>query len=271
LPLPLVAFSIALLGALVVGCSAGGYGDVGPSVEGNVLGAGRTLASLNDVANPRPGLNEQLAITGVRVSHVDNYDETKSGAVGGVFLQDFTDVPLPYQGILAYQASYSPPSFRVASGDVVDATGQYQEFIPNVAFLKQDKPNFTTPEMVGPNLKLRFDAPYRPLIPAEINVDDLFAYGTGRPWISMLVVVRNVKVFKAGTQDSAGRFTIPLQVSLPDPNIADLPIITNELFDLASVAVPLDTDVTIASVTGIVTLFSSFHIAPRSPDDIKLQ
>lgn len=262
---------------VTLGCGGGGAGDPAPEVKGSVLGDGHTLASLNDPKNPRPLPSEILQITGLRVTVLDTYDETKSGAIGNIYLQDFTDPPVAYQGVLAFQSSYSPPSFRVAVGDVVDAAGQYSEFQANLDFLKKDRPGWTTPELNGANLELRFDAPYRPLVPVEIKVADLLAYETGRPWLSMLVTIRNVKITDNVKVDGNNRASVTMDVG-GGIAVKDIPTITNELFDLVAFNTGPDGTETrltngteLESVTGVVTLFDRFHIAPRTAEDIKLR
>jgi hypothetical protein len=262
---------------VVLGCGGGGFGDEPPPVQGSVLGKGRSLASLNDPANPRPAETESILSTGLRVVFEDRFDETGSGNVGNIFLQDFVSPPGPYQGILAFRSSYTPPSFRVSEGDVVDATGQYVEFQPNVDFLKKERPGWTTPE-INANLRLRFDAPYIPLVPVEVSVTDFVVYETGRPWLSMLVTAKNIKLINNVTIDSAGRASAGMDVGSGVP-LNLVPTLTNELFDLAAYAEEIKAErqinslegIEFESVTGIVTLFDRFHIAPRSADDLKLK
>lgn len=248
-------------------CGSTGAGDAEPTVRGNVLGAGRRISSLVDpTAMPRPSPTELVTVTGARVTHVDGFDETKSGASGTVYLQDFTEVPGPYEGISTHSPSYSPPSFRVVTGDVVDATGQFQEFQLNLNFLK---PGWTTPQLNGPNLELRFDAPYRPLVPAEISVDELTTYEGGRRWVSMLVTVRDVVLFEDFAIDKAGRGKAAFDVG-SGLTVKELPTMTNELFDVGAAGLELKKGRKLASLTGIVTLFDVFHIAPRTAEDIQL-
>jgi len=267
--------SMLLLSA--AGCGGGGSGDELPAVKGSVLGRGRTLASLNDPANPRPSLNDVIQVTGLRVSFVDNFDETGGGATGNIFLQDFTSPPGPYQGALAFKPSFSPPSFRTTIGDVVDVSGQYSEFQPNVDFLKKSRAGWTTPELSG-SLSLRFDAPYVPLEPVEINPVDFLKYETGRPWLSMLVIAKNVKLNSDVVVPASGRSSADIFVGAGVS--ADInPTITNELFDLAAYAASVKAErgidtlagIELESVVGFVTLFDKFHIAPRNADDIKLK
>jgi hypothetical protein len=51
--------------------------------------------------------------------------------------------------------------------------------------------------------------------------------------------------------------------------LSDVPSISNELFDLKALGPPLAKDVTFKAVTGIITYFYGFKIAPRSADDFE--
>lgn len=255
---------VCLLGQATSGCSSGGHGelDSAPVVKGSVLGPSPKLAQYTDLKNERPNTNDILQFTGLRVSVVDTFDETGTGASSGaIYLQEFSDTPGPYQAIQAFKPTFSPPTFRASVGDVVDAVGQYEDFAPAVV------PPFpvgqTIPELSA-KLTLRFDAPYIPIKPVEIPLSDLTAYNTGRQWISMLVTVKNVVVHTA-ISTNKGRSAIALEVD--GAQTASLPAISNELFDLAAEQLPLAPG-SVVTVTGIVTWFGSFKIAPRSKDDI---
>lgn len=256
---------LGLASPAVVGCSSGGHGELdnAPQVKGSVLGPNSTLEKLTNLQYERPNSAAILQITGLRVSVVDTFDETGTGSSSGtVYLQEFSDKPGPYQGILAFKPTFSPPTFRTSVGDVVDASRQYSDFEP--AVLVASNPNQTIPELAA-NLSLRFDAPYIPIVPVEIPLSDLTSYETGRQWMSMLVTLKNVPVYKA-LSTSSGRSTIPLDIGKMVNSIT-LPTITNELFDLAGEQLPLDTG-SVVTVTGIVTWFGNFHVAPRSKADI---
>lgn len=265
--------AFVVCGLLTAGCSSGGGGDPVPQVEGDVLGSSKPLSVLNDpTILPRPSLTEATTVTGVRVTWIDSFDETKRGATGNVFVQDFGVTPGAYQGMLVFGPSYGPPNFRAIEGDVVDVTGVYQEFQPNATTslgpLSTYRAGWTTPE-IGGKITLRFDAPYEPIIPAQIQLTDLVQYETGRQWLSMLVTVENVTVFEPG-KNSSGRFYVPLNPGNTS-KITDFPTISNELFDLEGAQLNLKAGTKIAKLTGIVTLFDVFHIAPRSAADIQLQ
>ena len=52
-------------------------------------------------------------------------------------------------------------------------------------------------------------------------------------------------------------------------DVGDYPKISNELYDLLNEGPALAQGVKLKSVTGIVTYFYGFKIAPRSPDDFE--
>ena len=291
--------------ALVVlaACSDGGRGDDQPSVHGSLRGDGHTLAELNDRTRTLdvPPAKAILQVTGTRVTWVDTFDETGTGQIGDVFVQDLFAPPSGfgrgYEGMLLFQPAYSPPSFRPSTGDVLDLNGQYQEFQVPKQGTYLDK-TWRTPEMKGATLSLRLDAAGAAVVPVgDATVADFFAYGTGRRWLSMLITLHDVVVMAcpAGTTcgangvafTSSGRASINLTTTdnqlvpvppapapgAPKTFVLQQPAISNELMDVVAATsaggpVPLQAGQTLKSVTGIVTLFSGFHVAPRTPDDI---
>jgi hypothetical protein len=273
---------------LALSCGGGNGGDPAPEVVPSVLGQGDSLRDLNDPANPRPPANEVLHLTGVRIKWIDDFDETNAGAVGNIFGQAISSEPVPYEGILVYKPAFSPPSFRVARGDVVDMTGQYQEFQPNVAFLLAERPGWTTPELTGSTVTLRFDAPIDPGKAAILpSYSELLDYDAGRKWLSMLVTLeppQGLCVVTATVGTGRGQLTFYPNHTATDrpaceftaeeatgiPAEEDIPYITNELFDLGKTDVVWKPGMLIKRVTGIVTLFDRFHIAPRFMADIEL-
>jgi hypothetical protein len=99
-----------------------------------------------------------------------------------------------------------------------------------------------------------------------VNLSDLNDYDLGRKWEGMLVTVSNVYVDTAST-DASGRVTdpvVPTSGMLPPNNSV---AISNELCALTATQYPSGTH--FSSVTGLVTWFFSYHIAPRTPDDLK--
>ncbi len=212
-----------------------------------------------------------VTCTGLRVVAVDDFDETGTGQAGGVYVMDWGGAPGPYQGLQLFKPAHSPPTYRPFLGDIVDVSGVYEKFqIPNLSFLD---PTWKTPQLTGATMSLRLDGG-GPEAAAPMPLQDLWLYGTGWKWLSMLVTVENVTLAGKVTVDKAGRASATLTFpdggsppATPEGQLAlATPTITNELFDLA--AVPLAQGQTLKRVTGIVTLFNGFHIAPRSAADL---
>jgi hypothetical protein len=257
---------IVLGGVLVAGaCDEGGGGDPPIPINSNAFGHGSSLASLIDpaVRGAAPTDDRVVEVTGVRVVHIDTFDETGQGRVGNVFLADAGAQPGPYHAVLAFAPVYSPPSYRAIPGDVVDASGTFDEFLPPAG-----QPQRFLPELVRPTLVARFDEVGGPLQPVPIQLTDLTKYETGRQWISTLVTVENVQILELELNPT-GRARIRLNGGTGlEPS--DLPTITNELFDLSNAGLQFEVGQTIKKVTGMVTLFGNFSIAPRTTADIVL-
>ncbi|HEU4412464.1 MAG TPA: hypothetical protein VFS43_44895 [Polyangiaceae bacterium] len=254
-------------GALLAGAcdEYGGGGDPPLPVNSNAFGYGSSLAALIDpsVRGSAVTDGQVVQVTGVRVVHIDTFDETGQGRVGNVFLADAWAQPGPYHAVLAFAPVYSPPSYRAIPGDVVDASGTFDEFLPPAG-----QPQRFLPELVRPTLVARFDEVGGPLRPVSIPLSDLTKYETGRPWLSTLVTLENVSILELELNPT-GRARIRLNAGTGlEP--ADLPTITNELFDLSNSGLSFEVGQTIRRVTGMVTLFGNFSVAPRSKADIEL-
>jgi hypothetical protein len=279
LSLPLV--TLACFG---VGCD-GGTGDPDVEVAPNVYGGGVRLADLIDPnADPAPINGANVNVTGVRVVHVDSFDETGTGAIGDVFLQDANDDPGPYQGLLAFRPATVPSSYRVLPGDIVDITGPF-EFFP----APKADPSWPTryiPEIGNGAISFRFD-PVGPPIPRVIDANDLFDPELGAQWRGMLVTIENLKIGNTGAMPAkpegwkpgdpgpaakraAFRFSIPQGTTKQE---YEVPSVNNELFDLAGFYYNngLATGTVIKRITGVVKVFGIYNIAPRSAADIELQ
>lgn len=267
-----------LVAALVVGCSDAEPGDLDriPPYQPSVLGNGDRLATLNDPENPRPAQNADVFVSGVTIVAVDAYDETGDGSsAGNIYAQDLatSGAPPPYGGITLFDPSFSPPSLRVAPGDVVDVRGAYQEFAgpPSAPFPAGQ----TLPEIVGGSISLRFE--YLPPEPIVIPLSELTSYDTGRKWIGMLVKVENVTaaqdLYCGAAPPSGDACDVPgrrhsLRLAVSGVGEQQLPTMTNALFDLRNSGAPLGQGTTYASIVGVVQYFFNFQIAPRSSADI---
>ena len=80
----------------------------------------------------------------------------------------------------------------------------------------------------------------------------------------MLVRLENVVIGDDPTT-SGGRLTAPLKVDVAIPADA-IPKLSNELFALETVG--LGKSQTFSSITGVITYFYGFKVAPRSAEDL---
>jgi hypothetical protein len=236
--------------------------DAGPPTP---LGNGERISEVMNPSLPtHPASGATVTITGASFLMVDTFDETGDGkSVGTVYLQD-TGSNAPYSGASLYDPAYNPSNLSPAPGDVLDLVGQYDvdstisTFPAGEALIQISKPQ----------VKFRFEY----LVPPAtvIDVTDLNDYGKGLQWSAMLVTVNDVTL-GSGLQNVNGRVTAYLTSTLSGSAVE----VSNELFDLATwnsqQTTKLATGAKIKSLTGIVTWFEQFHIAPRSPADIVLE
>ena len=87
----------------------------------------------------------------------------------------------------------------------------------------------------------------------------------------MLVTIQNVTLADSMATDSAGRSTVHIMSDVSQNG----PTMANELFDMARwnssiTPSPLQKGTKVQSITGIVTWFYNYQIAPRSAADIVL-
>jgi hypothetical protein len=277
--------SVALAVLAGAGCE-GGKGDPDPLLLPQPFGPQPSIAPLNDPdADPKVPDGTQVTVTGVRVVHVDAYDETGTGAVGDVFLADATDDPGPFQGLLAFRAQTTPPSYRMLAGDIVDISGPFEQFPAP----KGDSAWITRyiPEIGNGSVTFRFDSIGAP-VPKLIPYGDLFNDALGYQWRTMLVTIENVGAvanmgriptkpqgWVSGQPGPVGRasFRLPLPPGSPPAEEQEIPVVNNELFDLAAFCYEngVDTSKKIRRLTGIVKIFGRYNISPRSAADIELE
>lgn len=272
-----------LVGPLLVGCGpagGGGTGDAPTPPVGDPFGAGSRIhevigkATWLDAANTESvgcavPPDRHVSASGLAVVAIDRYDETADGAIGNVYAQDPEDVP--YAGITIFDPGFSPPDLHLAPGDHVDFVGTAMEFLgPSTGRFGGCK---TLPELSGA-LSLRFDG--LPPAPAAITLADLTKYevddGTDAPpgarkWIGRLVRLADVTISGA-PQSSGGRYTASIDVGAGVP-FGDVPKISNELFDLEAEGPLLEDQAHFSAVTGVVTYFYGFKLAPRSAADFE--
>jgi hypothetical protein len=283
------ARSLLTVAALVaVGCnvtSDGSTGDPPSEPDADELGNG---ARVHEVLGPATWFNEtnmtsqgcavpndrQVRLTGQTIVAIDRYDETNDGAVGNIYVQDVApegEEPIPFSGLTIFAPSFTPPDLRVFEGDVIDTFGNLTEFLgPSSPFGACR----TLPE-VGGAISLRFDA--APAQPATIvkggadnsRFDPIKGYPNARQWIGMLVRIEGVHITEAASNDGNGRYTAPINIGggITGDDIVKL---SNELFDMETLGPELAQDTQLAAVTGVMTYFYGFKIAPRSAADFEL-
>jgi hypothetical protein len=258
--LPLRAALAMALGATlpVAGCSL--EPDPPAPHRASPLGDGQRLADVQDPKSAAHAPNTTVNLTSLAVVWTDTFDETRDGkSLGTVFVQDVASTA-PYSAISVYQPSYVPSDLRLLPGDVLDFTGPYQEVtaIGSAHFAVGQ----TLPQLAKPVGTFRYE--YQAPPPTPISLSDLNDYTTGRQWEGMLVTVKDVYVVAGST--NGGRVTYTLVPNVDAGSNVNTVSVSNEEYDLAATDFPSGTH--FQSVTGIVTWFFSFHIAPRSPSDL---
>jgi hypothetical protein len=277
----LVAFvagsALLPLAVVPVACGDGGRGDPFPPPVANAMGTGTALSALNDrTRSQAPAATQYVEVTGAVVTAVDNFDESSTGAVGNIYVQDLSNDPQPYSGITVYSPSYSPPDLRLAPSDVVDIRSLYQEFRgPTGMYFDPDcepqtgvECRITLPELVGSTVSFRFE--YSMPAPKTIDVNDLYygsadEYVRGRQWIGVYAELKDVTLWEDIQVDSVGRQTARFDMGA-GKKVGTLPKIANALMPLDATRLKAGTK--FASIKGIVQYFFSFSINPRSEDDI---
>lgn len=265
--------SVVLLAAASASLAAcgGGNGDAPLTPIADEYGGGARIAELVGDAtwldpsdkgsfrcNPPP--DRRVHVTGATVIAIDRFDETGEGDRGNFYIQDSGGEPGAYAGMTVYRPSFTPPDLRLSPGDVVDVTGVLTEFLgPPSGRFEHCR---TLPE-IGGTLSLRFEN--GDVEPTLVPLDDLLRYETARPYIGMLVRVEDV-VIAGEPSRNEGRFSASLDVGAGVP-APDVPKISNELYDLDAEGPLLEAGASFEAVTGVLTYFYGFRIAPRSPAD----
>jgi hypothetical protein len=258
LPLSLVALAACTLTA-----------DPASKPVSNPLGNGLRLAQVQDPKSPDYKVNASANVTSAVCTWLDTFDETHDGkSIGTLYIQDVGSTA-PYAGVGVYEPNYVPASLTVLPGDVLDVVGPYQES-PSVGSAKFDAGTFL-PQLYKPVGTFRYE--FVPPPPVVITAADLLGtdanFPSGRKWLGMLVTINDV-VIAAGTQ-SSGRVTYLMGDASGDAGAitSSSVSISNENYDLGSTDFPAMTH--FKSVTGIVTWFYTFHVAPRTAADLVVQ
>jgi hypothetical protein len=265
---------LPLLAAPLLAACGGGNGDAPTQPAAQEYGGGSRISDLvgeatwldpEDLESTSCDVppDRSARVTGVTIVAIDRFDETGSGATGNYYVEDSLEEPVPYSGATVYAPSFTPPDLRLAPGDVTDLLGVFTEFLgPSSAgrfgYCR------TLPELGG-TMTFRFENGR--VEPIVVTVEELKSYEAARKYIGMLVRVEDVSI--AGTpMNSGGRFTASLNVGAGVP-AADVPKISNELYDLEIEGPPLAGGSAFSAVTGVLTYFYGFKIAPRSPEDFE--
>ncbi len=270
---PMKTLLFALLTLAACGGTEGVRGDPPSEPVADVHGGGHRIsevvgpATWFDENNEDPDLCQSPAdylvnLTGLSVVAIDAFDEENDGYLGNIYVQDAVDNPPPYSGITAFEPSFSPPDLRVADGDVVDVQGLLQEFGGTTSSPFDSCK--TLPE-IGGTLAFRYDG--KPVTPVTVPLSDLANYETARPWLGMLIRVENVKASTDPEQE--GNVSVKINVG-GGVGAKDVPQISSELYDIRAEGPTISAGTTFKSITGVLTFFYQFKLAPRSPADFEL-
>lgn len=237
----------------------------------DVMGPGDWFDAKNSMStNCAVPADENVYVTGVTISAVDRFDEVADGAFGNLYVQDTTMEPGEYEGMTVFDPGFTPPDLRVARGDVLDILGVYSEFLgPSAGFFGKCK---SLPE-IGGTATFRFEGSTTPA--KKVNLQDLYGYANARRYLGMLVQVDGLTigadpVASNSALPTGGRYTADIdhtKIDTTGVDFADYPKISNELYDVLNEGPVLEKGTKFKSVTGVVTYFYGFKIAPRSPDD----
>jgi hypothetical protein len=283
-----IALASAALSAGSLGCSGtgdGGTGDPRSEPRADLYGDGARLSEINgdatwydendvgSVSCKKPA-DRRVYLTGQVIVALDRYDETGEGATGNIYVQDARapgEVAQPYSGMTVFGPAFTPPNLRLFEGDVVDTFGTFLEFLgPTSGPFGNCK---TLPEVTG-TMSFRFEgalAEPHLLVPGDggnARWEPLKSYQAARPWMGMLVKIENVTAARAPFE-SNGRYSVDLDVGGGILQ-SDIPRISNELYDIKTRGPEIVQGTQFRSVTGVLTYFYGFKIAPRSPDDFEL-
>lgn len=253
--LPFLALALAACGSRA--------GDRPVTPDPDPLGDGLRIREVQAPGKAPPAsdlANASVRVTGAVITAVDTFDETRDGkSRGTIYMQDM-DQAAPLSGISLFSPSFQPANLRLLAGDVVDVNGQYAE-AHTIGSTVNFGANFLA-QFVQPTVTFRTETTQLPK-PVVIDVTDLFDFTKGRKWMGMLVTVKNVQVSPpAMNVDKNGKATG--RVTAPFSGAQNAPAVSNELWDLQENYWSDPPQ----SITGIVTFFFNFKIAPRSAADI---
>ena len=270
--------SAAVLLVLATGCSTLQQ-DAPAAYDASPLGNGLRLSQIQDPSSPNyhPCVGatvsncESQTVSSAVVTWLDTFDETKDGkSKGTLYIQD-VGTPRPYGAIGNYETNFVPASLSPLPGDVLDFLGPYQESssIGSAMFAK----GTFLPQLYKPVGTFRYEDPTQ-IVPVDISVQDLeengatvdSAFPRSRKWMGMLVRLSDVSI---GTGADVS-LRVTYSIANADGGFPpSSPAITNELFDLK--ADQFKPGTVFKHITGIVTWFYSFQIAPRTLADFETE
>lgn len=280
---------LVLAALLVCVCVCAGCSTMQQDAPADAGSSGLTVALVQNPKSPDyhpcPSTNPECdsqPISNAVVTWLDKFDETRDGkSVGTLYIRD-QGPPHLYGGIGVYEPNFVPASLDPLPGDVIDFAGPYQE--ANSIGTAVFNAGTFLPQLYKPvgTFRYEFASDFPPswseAMPVQLS--DLLENGKtadgnfnhARQYMQMLVTVNDVYV-STGAAVPGGegvRVTYPLgtcgDIHSSTCFITSAPQISNELFDLQPTDYAPGTH--FKSVTGIVTWFYSFHIAPRSKDDL---
>lgn len=258
----LPGLALVLVPLALAACTLSGDPSSKPAAD--PLGSGLRITQVQNPASPHYKNNASFDISSAVVTWLDSFDETRDGkSVGTLYIQDVGS-SAPFSGIGVYEPNYVPASLTVLPGDVLNFVGPYQE-TGSIGSAVFDKGTFL-PQLSKP--VGTFDYEFTPPPPATVDTADLVGtdagFATGRKWLGMLVTVNEVTI-AAGSADTAGRVSYPFGNGDAGINGNSVSL-SNELYPLGKSDYPGGTH--FKSVTGILTWFYSFHVAPRTAADL---
>jgi hypothetical protein len=224
-----------------------------------------------DPATSRPPQNVAVDVRNLSIVAIDSYLEPgTSGKTGNVWVEEYVSpdyvqatnfqgcAPLPNGGrmcgIELYSSTFVPAGNHPLLGDVVNVSGgTYEEFTcatcnhGNSPF----DPGHSLPEIGTPNVTRIGSA--TPPAPVPVSLSDLMSHGDD--YIG--VVVQLTDDVTLGL-DPRGNLLIATGIT-----------VSNELSPLVDPSgAPLDSNVRVHNLTGIVDYFYGLHLAPRSAADM---
>jgi hypothetical protein len=271
-PVRFAPASLLVLSLLAASCSARDGGD--PHSDQGVPAVGGKDLRIRDVSDPtRPEhptyVSGTPAVSGVIVTAVDTYDETRDGkGTGTLYVQDIGPGQ-PYSGISLFATTFNPGNLRVSVGDVLDLKGTYQEATnrgPTAMF----PPGSVQAQIAFAVASFRYETAQP--VPVDIPLADLNDFAKARQWIGLLVRVKDVPFPRETYTATSGRSSVDMG-TLPqagagcDSAFPKAPQLVNDLMDLTPLN--LQPGSTLKSVVGVVGFFCAVHLAPRSLADIQ--